>query len=231
MIICAQAVVDGDRGGAADLIRTAGQGGLGLAVVLGADTGLARWRLEVDDGLVALKANDAATAAFRTEPVDSEMSLGLASLVQIASQLDGVPPDAPPYDKLQVADAGQEVDADQEASGSELAHEAPIAGEAKAIDGEPAAAVREGPEVQVRVLGPIEIEGAARPFTRAWAVLSCTSLCTAMERRATSGRPLFGPTGSWLPPACIPQPPQPADHSARRYRERTICPVLMGGCL
>lgn len=170
VIICAQAVVDGDRGGAADLIRTAGQGGLGLAVVLGADTGLARWRLEVDDGLVALKANDAATAAFRTEPVDSEMSLGLASLVQIASQLDGVPPDAPPYDKLQVADAGQEVDADQEASGSELAHEAPIAGEAKAIDGEPAAAVREGPEVQVRVLGPIEIEGAARPFTRAWAV-------------------------------------------------------------
>jgi len=45
VIICAQAVVDGDRDGAADLIRTAGQGGLGLAVVLGADTGLARWRL------------------------------------------------------------------------------------------------------------------------------------------------------------------------------------------
>lgn len=164
VIICAQAVAEDDRDGAAELVRAAGQGGLGLAVVLGADTGLARWRLQADDGMVALRANDAVTSAFRTEPVDPEMSEGLASLVKIASQLEGVPPDAPPYDKLRAAVA------DQEPRGTEHPDEAPHPGEVIAFNGKSPAIVREGPEVQVRVLGPIAIEGAARPFTRAWAI-------------------------------------------------------------
>ncbi len=177
VVICAQSAVEADRDGAAALIRIADNGGLGLAVVLGADASAARWHIEAGEGRVALRTNDESTSAFSSQSVDSQFSVGVASLVEVAGQLDGVLPSDPPYDKL------QERGADGEPRGLGP-HGVDFSGLRGAILTEPPPSPASDPEVEVRVLGPIEIVGASRPFTRAWAVELIVYL--AMHRSGAS---------------------------------------------
>jgi DNA-binding SARP family transcriptional activator len=155
VVICARSAVEADPDGAASLARIAGNGGFGLAVVLGAGTGTARWHIDADEGRVALKNKDVATS-FSSQPVDLQFSAGVASLVEVASQLEGVLPTDPPYDRLFAGPADPEESRAIDLDGADSSETPPQS--------------RDCPEVEVRVLGPIEIVGAARPFTRAWAV-------------------------------------------------------------
>jgi DNA-binding SARP family transcriptional activator len=118
------------------------------------------------------------TSTFIPPSVDADVAAGVASLVRMAGQLEGVLPTDPPYDHV-VA----EMD-DQSHRSSGPGGEPPGTGseissrEVLATDG------NGGFEVEVRVLGPIEIVGAARPFTRAWAIELIVYL--AMHRNGAS---------------------------------------------
>jgi len=178
VVICAPRAVIDDPVGAATLIELAGGGGMGLACVMGSDARQARWHLDSNNGRVEMEVNGPLTSVMTTKYDDFPLSSGIASLVEIASQLEGVAPTEAPYDKLIEAESVPEV------------------GRAEAQDDESAVALTdlgraEGPagpprdlEIEVRVLGPVEILGAARPFARAWAVELVVYL--AMHRNGAS---------------------------------------------
>ena len=153
VVICAPDAAAADPESAEALIRLAGSGGMGLTVIVGADTGLARWRLSADRERIEL-TNGSTMSDFACPPVDSQLSTEVASLIRIAGQMDGVPVTEPPYDKLE-----DESD-------------------------DPLPSGVDGCEVEVRVLGPIAVVGASRPFTRAWAVELIVYL--AMHRNGAS---------------------------------------------
>jgi hypothetical protein len=81
------------------------------------------------------------------EPVDAE---NIARLVSVAGGLQGVTPDAPPYEQLAMP-VPERMD--------------PTVARATVAERE-----RSPEPVEVLVLGPVEIRGAARPFARAWAM-------------------------------------------------------------
>jgi hypothetical protein len=177
VVLCAPDAVAADPDGAAVLIRLAGSGGTGLAVVAGADTGLARWHLDVGSATIELK-DAMTTSVFTSPPVDSQLPMGVASLVRIAAQMEGVPITQPPYDKL--GDEGDGIDR----RGPVPMGEAQVSRHEELRVTDPPPPIDDRCEVEVRVLGPIEIFGASRPFTRAWAVELIVYL--AMHRKGAS---------------------------------------------
>jgi DNA-binding SARP family transcriptional activator len=185
VVLCARRAVEIDRHGADELVQIAGPGGLGLAVVLGSPTGVARWHLGAHEGRIELTTSGSTTSTFRPPPAESHLSTA-ASLVRVASQRDGVLPSEPPYDKLIEDDQERPVTGELEALGSDvtledLMMEDPGPG---AVDGPDDPDDADVMEVEVRVLGPVEIVGAARPFARAWAVELVVYL--AMHARGAS---------------------------------------------
>jgi len=124
---------------------------------------VARWHLDSHDGRIEMRAKGVTTSFFRSPLLDTQLSKGVASLVKVASQLEGILPSQPPYDKL-VDDLNDEHSASERSRDEQSAQPA----DPKVLDlaGVPAP----GAHVEVRVLGPIEIVGADRPFARAWAV-------------------------------------------------------------
>ena len=178
VVVCSPVAVCADRQGAEVLVNLAGDGGMGLTVVLGSPTGAARWHLGADDGRIELKMNRATVSTFTAHPVDVTIPNGVASLVNIAGQLEGVEPAHPPYDGLVTPIADQVPQA--VALSLERHH-----GRREAFDDtDPLVASEDGIEIEVRVLGPVEIVGASRPFTRAWAVELIVYL--AMHRNGAS---------------------------------------------
>jgi DNA-binding SARP family transcriptional activator len=168
VVICGPEAVDGDRESAATLARLAGAGGLGLAVVLGSPTGSGRWNLSAVDGRTELTTTDATAATTTTTlhstAVDGGLATGVAALIGVAGQLDGVLPTDPPYDKLQDRHVGQSPpEGDRSAGNPDRSTEGVEV--ADLVPPPP-----DDPEIEVRVLGPIDVLGAARPFTRAWAI-------------------------------------------------------------
>jgi len=134
-----------------ELVRLAGDGSYGLVVVCAADAPGARTRVHVDGGPLSLElergSSEAVLSRFPVWPqrVDDGVAEGVGSLVEIATRLDGVSPEEPPYDELQM----------------EVREEPPPTSTSTS---EPNTS-----EIEVRVMGPIEILGAAQ-FTRAWAM-------------------------------------------------------------
>jgi DNA-binding SARP family transcriptional activator len=169
LIICSSSAVAADPVGASSLITTAGGGGHGLAVVMGSEMGTTRWHLSGQGGQIALEKNGGETSVCTAQPVDVQLTADIGSLVTVASQLDGVLPTDPPYDKLVESELPRDpeglhrgvTDPDDQSGSQE--------DNGRGLDHQTRATV-EDPEIEVRVLGPIEIFGAARPFTRAWAV-------------------------------------------------------------
>jgi len=168
VVLCSADAVGADPDGAAALAQLAGTGGLGLAVVLGASTGTARWNLDVKDGRIEVWTNGISASAFRSPVVDSELTIGVASLVSVAGQLDGVLPTEPPYDDVVDNVTGHQHEA-VDGSARRRPDQLPDDGAADVPD-MPEIGVEVEVEVEVCVLGPVEIVGAARPFARAWAI-------------------------------------------------------------
>jgi DNA-binding SARP family transcriptional activator len=178
VVICARRAIADDQAGAVALIELAGNGGLGLAVVLGSEVADARWHLDARDGRIELQANGSMASVVGPEDDDHRFSTGIASLLRVAGQLEGVAPTEPPYDQLsdrspapnvEAPDVHDDVPADVI---DDLSVTETLRHRDKSFD------------VEVRVLGPVEIFGAARPFNRAWAVELIVYL--AMHRNGAS---------------------------------------------
>jgi DNA-binding SARP family transcriptional activator len=198
VVLCASRAVETDRTGADELVRLAGPGGLGLAVILGSPTSVSRWHLAAHEGRIDLTTTGTTTSTFRPRPDEPHLSTA-ASLLRVASQREGVLPSEPPYDKLMENEgdrdrptgdlSAQERDVTLEdlmtgGHGPDAAGVPDAAGGADVTDDADASALAEVAEVEVRVLGPVEIVGAARPFARAWAVELVVYL--AMHARGAS---------------------------------------------
>jgi DNA-binding SARP family transcriptional activator len=170
VVMCAPAAVEADRQGAAELVRLAGSGGMGLAVVLGSPVD-ARWHLHEMAGRIEVESKGRVTSTVTAQNVDGNLSTGVASLVKVASELDGVRPDEPPYDEIVTAvpETGPRTEGPFGESGTWA-----LAPSDNSADGLAGAVAAKEPdrefEVEVRILGPVEIAGASREFTRAWAI-------------------------------------------------------------
>jgi DNA-binding SARP family transcriptional activator len=192
VVMCAAGTVSADREGAKELVRLAGDGGMGLAVVLGADTGEASWHLGAHEERIEVTSNGSGTSTFGSRPVDSGLPTGVASLVAIAGQLEGVGPWDPPYDQLDaVAPSSDPLITDglsdarlERASGTSAMYEVSLPDRQDSTVVKDVEESDQSFEIEVRVLGPVEIVGAARPFTRAWAVELIVYL--AMHRTGAS---------------------------------------------
>jgi len=190
IVICGPSAVDAEPDGAAALVRLAGGGGLGLAVVLGRDVGVVRWHLAAHDGRISVESTGISASAFRPEQTDSSLVTGIASLVKVAENLEGVLPGHPPYVEGLTQPPERYEPPDRRVQESQSASE-PI--ETRTTDERVDVSqdvvmedleIKEAPEIDVRVLGPVEIFGAARPFTRAWSVELVVYL--ALHRRGAA---------------------------------------------
>ena len=149
VVLCHRAAAASDPAATAQLVRMAGEGGWGLVVVVGSPLEEARWHLGLTDGRVRLNPGGVSVSAPEPEADEAQLLSGVGDLLRVASDRDGVGVVEPPYDELSDHLVAESLAAD--AGGWD--------------DG-----VESGPEIEVRVLGPVEVVGAARPFTRAWAV-------------------------------------------------------------
>jgi DNA-binding SARP family transcriptional activator len=178
VVVCAPPAVSVDPEGAAALVGLAGAGGLGVAVALGSATKGVRWHLAAHDGRIDVTAPGRETSTLLSPSMGDVDPTAVGALVKIAGHRDGVAPSAPPYD--QVVDTLPAPAADE--VGPPMGRPEPDRGDPFATSStEPD---DDAPEVEVRVLGAVEIVGAARPFTRAWAVELIVYL--AMHRRGAS---------------------------------------------
>jgi hypothetical protein len=178
LIICSPSAVVSDQDGSAELVQITGDGGLGVAVVMGSETSAARWHIAALNGQVTLTMNGNSPSVLRASAVERQLPAGIGSLVEVASDLEGVLPTDPPYDTLVEEQPGEDPEdpegrADEWDTWTDHSNGPTQSSE-----------VPDQPEVEVRVLGQVEIVGAARPFARAWAIELIVYL--AMHRKGAS---------------------------------------------
>ncbi|HUC36253.1 MAG TPA: BTAD domain-containing putative transcriptional regulator [Acidimicrobiales bacterium] len=186
VVICMRAAAMSEPQAVDELIRLAGDGSCGLAVVCASETSIARTRVRVDLGpidfeLGMAELSELDRSAVWPQRVESGFAEKVGALVDVASRGEGVSPRTPPYDRFtidpppapsgsRVARPGSISDEDEAPPGTDLGADAGThPGTGTPHDTPPDTASRSVPEVEVRVLGPIEIVGAA-PFNRAWSV-------------------------------------------------------------
>jgi DNA-binding SARP family transcriptional activator len=170
-----------------ELIRLAGEGSYGLAVVCVSETSTARTRVRANGGPLSFDMDFTELAgiggtAMWPQCVERGFADGVASLVDVAGHMEGVPPGSPPYDEI-VTETPMEPGPTRASSvvTSEQGSKDTIDG-VRGSDSD--ASTDHTQEVEVHVLGPVEIVGAARPFTRAWAIELVVYL--AMHRNGAS---------------------------------------------
>jgi len=165
VVFCMPGAAEKEPDAVEALIDLAGDGSYGLVVITLSHTLSARTRVQVDGGPIRLDFRNEELSGLRSlaltpQRVDGPVMGQISSLMDVASDFQGVAPDSPPYN-----DAALQIDS------SCTRDEASVANPAGDLNS----------EVTICVLGPIEILGAARPFTRAWAEELVVYL--AMHRR------------------------------------------------
>jgi hypothetical protein len=146
--------VEAEPDASARLAELAGDGSAGVVALLGGEA-RARWHIEADGGPIDLHLPDDRSTLGRGDPI--EKSDVLPPRLP-AGLLDGV---------------NALIDAATDTRGT-----SPIVAEVPHDDGSPdpprggtpAEDAAEDYEVEVRVMGPVEVVGVARPFARAWAL-------------------------------------------------------------
>jgi DNA-binding SARP family transcriptional activator len=160
VVVCTSSASKDELSALGSLVEVAGDGSLGVAVICGCDVNAARWRVRAHGGRVSVEGKGLGLPTLARQPVSPNFAESVAALVSVASQTAGVTPDDAPYESLSLRVP------ERERPVSFVAPEhvvRPSFASSAAIDpGEQT--------VTVRVLGPVEISGAARQFTRAWAV-------------------------------------------------------------
>jgi len=158
IVVCSSTRSVDEYGTLQRITELVGDGSLGVIAIIGRDVPSARWHVRAEHGRVLVQENDWEWDSASAQPVPSNLIDGVNSLVSVATIAEGVDPGCMPYGALSIP-----------------------------IPEDPASLARHGPDiavqdcelpagdgadggVEVRILGPVEIVGAARPFTRAWAV-------------------------------------------------------------
>jgi len=157
VVVCSAEVAASEVAAVERIIRLAGDGSLGVAVMCGRDVASAHWRVVAGGGRVTVEGAARDWTSFSSQHVPRNLVEGVESLVSVAAKTDGVPPRNGPYEALSMP-------IPELPSG---------AGDARVTGDKASAGADSGSQrasVEVRVLGPVEIVGAARQFTRAWAV-------------------------------------------------------------
>lgn len=143
-----------------ELIKVAGDGSFGVAVICGCDLPSARFGVRGDGGRVSIQGAGRGWSSLSRQAVPTNFAKGVAALVSVASRTDGVDPNENPYENLSLPTPERESSTRdhllERVAGSD-------AGVSPAVLAVP-------PTIMVRVLGQVEISGAARQFTHAWAI-------------------------------------------------------------
>ncbi len=156
VVVCSPSASASDPEALDDLIRVAGDGSLGVAVICGRDMPSARLGVRADNGRVSIQGGGRGWSSLSHQAVPTNFAESVAALVSVASQTGGVALDEGPYENLPLATPAQ----------ASLTRDHLIESAAESD----AANLVTQPTILVRVLGPVEISGAARQFTRAWAI-------------------------------------------------------------
>jgi DNA-binding SARP family transcriptional activator len=141
VVFCSSRAIAANRKALAELVALAGDGAHGLATVCGGSIEDANWLLESGNGPVTFRLAGVPEATVWPQTLNDDAGEQIAKIVDVAMQLDGVEMTTPPYDEIETRAAGADM----------------------VDDCQP-------PAIEILVLGPVEIVGAARPFTRAWSL-------------------------------------------------------------
>jgi DNA-binding SARP family transcriptional activator len=160
VLVCGTEACRRERDEIRDLIEEIGSGGRGVAVIGGASDLQSQWRVVMGDGssvqkssadrsadTVVLEGAGVSPIAITPQRIERDDATKIAGILTLARDQDGVDPQTPPYDSLR-PDFRSESDIGEQ-SGLNIAR---------------------GSGIDVDVLGPVQVRGAARPFSRAWAV-------------------------------------------------------------
>ncbi len=160
VVVCSPSASADESDSLDALIKVAGDGSLGVAVICGCDVISSRWRVRADGGRVSIEGAGRDWSSLSRQPVPPNFAEGVAALVSVAAQTSGVTANEGPYENLS-----------RRRSETVSGVVEPISEEVESRDN---STLRPVPPIQatilVRVLGPVEITGAARQFTRAWAI-------------------------------------------------------------
>lgn len=160
IVVCSPEVSRDESAALDDLIEVAGDGSLGVAVVCGCDVPSARWRVRANQGRVVVDGWSLARSWLESQTIPSDFVESVTELISVAGQTSGVTPDDGPYGKLTLPIPEREdqpLDSVLQTDTTSNIFAVP--------NPQP-----DPSQVRVRVLGPVEITGAAREFTRAWAI-------------------------------------------------------------
>jgi len=127
-----------------ELLELAGNGSRGLATVCAGSLEGVKWHVETGNGPMSFQLAGVTESVVWPQTVNDEAGSQIAKLVEVANHLEGVESTTPRYDTYEerslTASLGDFDD-------SEVS-----------------------PAIEILVLGPVEVVGAARPFTRAWSL-------------------------------------------------------------
>jgi DNA-binding SARP family transcriptional activator len=160
VVVCSPQACADESDALDDLVELAADGSFGLAVTCGCDVPSARWRVRADGGRVSVVGTSLERSALALQPVPPGFVASVAGLVSVASHTAGVSPDAEPYRSLSIPIPERET-AIEAQTVEPAGTRSDVAPDAVNVD---------QPGVMVRILGQVEIFGAARQFTRAWAI-------------------------------------------------------------
>ncbi|MFZ0665299.1 MAG: BTAD domain-containing putative transcriptional regulator [Acidimicrobiales bacterium] len=146
VLFCSSQVTAENSRAIDDLLELSGDGSLGLVTICaGLSTGT-RWSVDIAEGPVALRFAGLGGDAIVWPQVVTEVAASqIAKLVDVARKLEGVDP-LPPEGYVSVGGSA-------------------LSGFSAFDDDEPPP-----PAIEILVLGPVEVLGAARAFTRAWSL-------------------------------------------------------------
>jgi DNA-binding SARP family transcriptional activator len=167
VVFCTSHAVSANPKAVADLVALAAEGDRGLAVVCAGETVGAKWQLEVGRGPTSFRLSGVSGPELMLWPqtVDSEAEGQIAKLVEVAKQLEGVDPSTPPYDSLRTRPYSSDAETSSDRGPGSDSERATDIDRVIGID-----SLAQPPAIEILVLGPVQVIGAARPFTRAWSL-------------------------------------------------------------
>jgi hypothetical protein len=167
VVVCSREAADRDRSTLDRLVGLAGDGSLGVLVICASSGTGARWQVSAEGGRVHVRGLAPGLPSVSRQPVPPNLSQGVAALLSVAAQTAGVGGEADPYARLTMP-------IPQPARVPPHDDDRPVLGRTTGVR-EASDDLSERRDIDeagvvVNVLGPIEVLGAARPFTRAWAI-------------------------------------------------------------
>jgi len=172
VFVVAPWATEADPVGSRELMELCGDGSSGVVVVSGGHQAVARWRVVSDGDQISIEPPLHDGSVLFPNVVDDSTTNGVGSLIEVAMQLDGVSDADPPYDGLSLPFPSALEPAQRDASESRRKPLMDVESAERRAHGDRRATVSRGddswnPEVEIRILGPADVRGAARPFDRA----------------------------------------------------------------